>query len=236
MDSSDARQLVGDYGIDRVIEVLSPFVTESRLQRIEEILDARLKSIAIVLENLHDPHNGAAAIRSIEAFGLTGLDVIETTERFRPAAKVTIGCQKWIELRRHPTVAECAASLRRRGFRLYATVPDANQTMTDIDVGQAVAVVFGNETDGLTPEAIAVCDAEVSLPMYGFTQSFNLSVSVALAVQQLARRRREYLDELGDLDDQERARLRAEWYVQSVKAAAQILDRECVKLHTEGVA
>ncbi len=230
-----AQQLVEAYGVDAVISTLTPFVSEARGQRIDSILAARLSSVAVVLENLHDPHNGAAAIRSIEAFGLTGLDVVESVERFSSASAITIGCEKWITVRRHPTVAECATAMRERGFTLYATVPGAAQSINDIDVSSPVAIVFGNEHDGLSPEAVEACDAAVNIPMYGFTQSFNLSVSVALSVQALSTRRREQLGQAGDLNDQERARLRAEWYVQSVKAAAQILDRECVKLDTPGV-
>lgn len=230
-----ARQLVRRYGIDQVIATLAPFVTEARIERIDSILAARLDSLAIVLENLHDPHNGAAAIRSVEAFGLTGIDVVETTEPFQSAPAVTIGCEKWIDVRRHATMADCAAALRVRGFTLYATVPGAERSIEDVDVSAPLAVVFGNEHEGLSPDAVKICDAEVSLPMYGFTQSFNLSVSVALATQRLSRRRREYLGDEGDLPGQERARLRAEWYVQSVKAAAQILARECVKPDTNDV-
>lgn len=231
-----ARQLVRRFGVDQVIATLAPFVTDARAQRIDDILAARLDSLAIVLENLHDPHNGAAAIRSVEAFGLTGIDVVETTEPFRSAPAVTIGCEKWIEVRRHATMAACADALRERGFTLYATVPGAARSIEDVDVSAPLAIVFGNEHEGLSSAAVRLCDAEVSLPMYGFTQSFNLSVSVALAVQRLSRRRREHLGRDGDLHGQERARLRAEWYVQSVKAAAQILERECVNPDTPDVA
>lgn len=225
-----------DYGIDQILATLAPFVSEARAQRIEEILAARLSSLSIVLENLYDPHNGAAAIRSVEAFGLTHIHVIETAQQFQSAPAVTIGCEKWIDVQRHTEVATCARVLRSRGARLYATLPGVSRTIADIDVSEPVAILFGNEHEGLTAEAIAACDDRVSLPMYGFTQSFNLSVSVALVLQELSGRRRKLLNRPGDLGDQERAQLRAEWYVQSVKAAAQILGRECVKLNTEDVA
>lgn len=236
MHQPHAQKIVTEFGVDAILETLAPFVSEARSERIDDILAARLTSVGIVLENLYDSHNGAAAIRSVEAFGLTGLDVVETEHQFSSASGVTMGCDKWITLRRHPTMAACANTLRGRGFTVYATLPGAKQSILDIDVSSPVALVFGNEHAGLTPEAVEACDAGVSIPMYGFTQSFNLSVSVALSVQELAKRRRDHLQRAGDLNDQERARLRAEWYVQSVKAAAQILDRECVKLDTGSVA
>jgi tRNA (guanosine-2'-O-)-methyltransferase len=217
--------LIERYGVDQVIEAVRPLLSERRMERIEQVLDARLSSLTVVLENLHDPHNGAATIRSVEAFGLTSVHVVETMERFRHAPAVTIGSEKWIDTHRYASFTECAVALRERGMLLYATVPGAELTLDSIDVSRPCAVVFGNEHEGLTAEAIEACDHRVSIPMFGFTQSFNLSVSVALSVQRLSERRRRHLGATGDLDRQERARLRARWYAQSVRAAEQIVER-----------
>jgi tRNA (guanosine-2'-O-)-methyltransferase len=212
---------------DDVLEALSPQLTEERKARIDDVLARRLASLTVVLENLHDPHNGAAALRSVEGFGLTDLHVVESNEPFRFAHSVPIGCDKWVALTKHKTFAACADLLHARGFRLYAAVPGAQMTLSDIDVSQPAALVFGNEHDGLSAEAQAACDATFSIPMTGFTQSFNLSVSVSLGVYETARRRRAFLAADGDLPEQERARLRAEWYALSMdrRAATGLVSR-----------
>ncbi len=222
-------KLIERYDIDTVVAALTPLVTEERKQRIEAVLDARLTSLSVALENLHDPHNGAAAIRSVEAFGLTRLHVIETKERFRSAAAVTIGCEKWISIAHYPDFAGFAGAMRAAGVATWAMVartPGAEVTDIDqVDVSRPLVLVFGNERDGLSREAVAGCDGAASLPMFGFTRSFNLSVSVALAVQRLAERRRAHLGTGGDLGGPERALLRARWYVHSVRGADKIIRR-----------
>jgi tRNA (guanosine-2'-O-)-methyltransferase len=211
-----------------VVETLREFVSETRQARIEAVLAARLAGLTVVIENLHDPHNGAAALRSVEGFGLCELHVVEAAERFQFSSKVTQGCEKWVEIVRHPTFAACAAALHARGFLLYAALPPSVGAPTvdvaAIDVSRQVALVFGNEHAGLTPEAAAMCDGRFSIPMTGMTGSFNLSVSVALSVYDGARRRRAALGG-GDLDEAQRAALRARWYQLSVDAAEAILRR-----------
>ena len=210
-----------------VIAALGPLLTDERKARIEQVLDSRLTSLTVVLENLHDPHNGAAALRSVEGFGLSELHVVESNEPFRFAHSVPIGCDKWVALRKYETFAACAEQLHARGFKLYAAVPGATMTLTDIDATTPAALVFGNEHDGLSELAQQACDAVFSIPMAGFTQSFNLSVSVSLGVYESSRRRRAALGAAGDLPAEERARLRAEWYALSMdrRAAAGLVGR-----------
>jgi tRNA (guanosine-2'-O-)-methyltransferase len=211
-----------------VVEALREFVSEARQARIEAVLAARLSGVTVVIENLHDPHNGAAALRSVEGFGLCELHVVEAAEPFRFSSKVTQGCEKWVELHRYPTFAACAGALHARGFSLWAAMPPSPSAPTvdvgALDVSRPLALVFGNEHAGLTPESAARCDGRFSIPMSGMTGSFNLSVSVALSVFDCARRRRALLGG-GDLDEAARGALRARWYHQSVDAADAILRR-----------
>lgn len=213
--------------MDDTIDILTPFVSEARRARIETVLAERLAGLTVVIENLYDPHNGAAALRSVEGFGLTALHVVEQAQKFRFSSKVSQGCEKWVELHRHADFATCAQALRADGFALYAALPPGGQTVDidQIDVTRKTALVFGNEHMGLTPEAIAMCDGSFTIPMQGMTASFNLSVSVALSVFACSRRRRALIGQRCDLDDAARARLRREWYIQSVDAAELILAR-----------
>jgi tRNA (guanosine-2'-O-)-methyltransferase len=204
---------------------MRPLLSDERIARFEQVLDARLCSLTVALENLHDPHNGAAAIRSIEAFGLSALHVVESVEPFRFSSSVTIGCERWVDVHRYPTFTGCADHMHADGYALYAAVPGAGESIDTIAVDRPCAIVFGNEHEGLTEAAIAACDRTVSIPMFGFTESFNLSVSVAVSIQRLAARRREVLGTDGDLEGQERARLRARWYAQRVRGAHEIVAR-----------
>ncbi len=231
--------IIARHHLDDIVAALTPLVTAERQARIEAVLDARLSGLTVALENLHDPHNGAAAIRSVEAFGLTRLHVIETLECFRFSDSVTIGCEKWISIERHSDFATCAQALRGAGIATLAMVasePGGDVCdIGEVDVSTPLACVFGNERDGLSDLAISGCDNRVSLPMFGFTRSFNLSVSVALALQHLSARRRAHLGATGDLDERERARLRARWYVHSVRRAHAVVDRYVSNLPRNGV-
>jgi tRNA (guanosine-2'-O-)-methyltransferase len=211
-----------------VIDALAPLLTPERIAKIDAVLDARLGGLTVALENLHDPHNGAAALRSVEGFGLSELHVVEQAEPFKFSDKVTQGCEKWVAIRKHADFGACAHVLHDRGFSLYAAVPGATLDLAEIDVSRPTALVIGNEHAGLTGSAQAACDGTFRIPMSGFTQSFNLSVSVALSVFDCARRRRAALGRPGDLSDQERAQLRARWYVLSMdlRSAQAIVSRK----------
>jgi tRNA (guanosine-2'-O-)-methyltransferase len=217
--------LIARHGADAVLAAMQPQISDERRERIERVLAARLGSLTVVLEDLYDPHNGAAAIRSVEAVGLQSLHAVESRQPFEFSKKVTIGCHKWVTVHRHPDFATCAAALRGQGMRLLAAVPDAPQSLHELDMAQPAALVFGNEHDGLTAGAVAACDASFSIPMSGFTESLNLSVSVAVSVHTLAARRRTALGGAGDLSEQERAYLRARWYALGTRGVQGIVER-----------
>lgn len=223
--AAESEALIARYGADTVTAALAPLLTDQRRARIDSVLDARLASLTIVLENLYDPHNGAAALRSVEGIGLDTVHVVEGTGPFAAASTVTIGCDKWLALRSHRSAAEAARALRAEGMVLCAAVPDVGTTIDDVQGEQPLALWFGNEHDGLTTEAIELCDHRIEIPMHGFTRSFNLSVSVALLTSRAAELRRRSLGKLGDLPDRERANRRAKWYAQDFRGADQILAR-----------
>jgi tRNA (guanosine-2'-O-)-methyltransferase len=222
-DATD--RLIDRHGAERVVQALTPLLSEDRRQRIERVLDARLGGLTIVLENLYDPHNGAAAIRSIEGIGLTSLHVVEAREAFRFSPKVTVGCEKWLALYRFADLDSCVDRLRARGMALYAAVPGAAAQLADLVLAQPAALWFGNEHDGLSAAALAACDCAFAMPMRGFTRSFNLSVSVALCAYEAAERRRAAVGSAGDLGAAERAHLRARWYALGTRGADEVVAR-----------
>jgi len=221
--SEAADALVDRYGPEVVVSALRPLLSEERIARIEDVLDARLAGLTVVVENLYDPHNGAAAVRSAEAFGLVAVHAVEGTGSFHASPAVTIGCEKWIDLHRHRDVASALAEMP--DMIHVAALPGAGSTVDDLPVERACAFWFGNEHDGLSAEALAACTHRVEIPMYGFTRSFNLSVSAALLIARASERRRTALGRRGDLPAPERARRRARWYAQDIRGAAEIIER-----------
>jgi tRNA (guanosine-2'-O-)-methyltransferase len=221
----DIDELIERHGTETIVAAIRPLLSDERMARIESVLDARLAGLTVVLENLYDPHNGAAALRSAEAFGLCGLHAVESSGAFSASPAITIGCDKWVEVHRHPDVDHAAAALRADGFTLAAAVPSATATVDDLPGEQPLAIWFGNEHMGLTAAAVLACDVQVGIPMFGFTRSFNLSVSVALLTSRAAERRRAALGRTGDLPGEERAYRRARWYAQDIRGAAEVIDR-----------
>ena len=213
------------YGADAICGALGPMLTQERIARIDSVLAQRLASVVTIVEDTYDPHNAAATIRTTEAIGLQELHVVEPELRFSAAKGVTRGAHKWIDLRRWPRAEDAVAALHARGFRVYATLPGATHSIDDVDVTTPIAVAFGNEHSGLTAEAIAACDGSLGVPMQGFTESFNLSVTVALAMRTIAQRRRAALGVAGDLDDERRRALRARWFALSIRGVVGILER-----------
>jgi tRNA (guanosine-2'-O-)-methyltransferase len=209
----------------RVCATLAPLLLDERRARIDAAAAARLGGLRLAIENLHDPHNGAAVLRSAEAFGVQRVDVIESVEPFRFSSAVTQGCEKWLDVVRHPTLAHARAALRADGFAVYAAVPGAAATVDDLDFGRPAAVMIGNEHEGLTADAIAAADVVFGIPMAGMTRSLNVSVAAALIVERAAQARRRALGRPGDLDDAAVLALRARFYAASVRGADVVLAR-----------
>lgn len=225
MDALDA--LIERVGPDAVCAALTPLLSDDRVRRIEQVLDARLASVTVAVEDVYDPHNGAAAIRSCEALGLQEFHAIQPGARFAATKGVTRGCHRWMDLHRWAGAGECAAALRARGFQVLGTAPPGPGVLAldDVDASRPLALLFGNEHAGISPVAQAACDATVTIPMFGFTESFNLSVAVALSVATLAAARRRWLGAAGDLPPDRRAWLRARWYGLRVRGAIGVVER-----------
>jgi tRNA (guanosine-2'-O-)-methyltransferase len=190
-----------------IIATLEPFVTEARAARLKHVLGHRLASVALVVDALHDPHNGAALVRTCDAFGVQCIHAIERKEPIAIAATVAKGSQKWITLLRHENGDACVQSLRESGHELIATHPEGELLPDDLAYVPRVALVLGNEREGIAPELRAACVRSVRVPMVGFVESLNVSVTAAILLHAATRGRP------GDLDDATREALyaRALW-------------------------
>lgn len=205
-------------------EVLASMILEERLLRLERVLDQRLGGLTVLLEDVYKEQNMTACIRTLEALGIQNVHVIEGDSDFVPNPRITQGCDKWVDLHKHADAAAAAKALKRSGHRIYATSLEASHRLETIDFSEPCAIVFGNELSGVTDELLALADGTFKIPMFGFSQSFNLSVSVAICAHHAASARRAALGRDSDLSPQDRARLRSSWLRLARKGSDEILE------------
>lgn len=205
---------------------LEGFMTERRKARLREVLSHRTRNLALVLEDIYDPHNASACIRSSEAMGLQELHVAALRLPFKPNPGITNGADKWMDLIRHDSVDACLSHLHERGFTVAAGVLDEGAVpIQELSLERPLALVFGNEHDGLSDEMTAACDQRFYVPMHGFSQSFNISVASALAVHYAVNERVRIFGRNGDLEDDDIEQLYARWVRLSVNMAEGMLER-----------
>lgn len=190
-----------------------------RKERIEQVLQFRTRTLTVVLDRLEDSFNMAAVLRTCEAFGLQEVHIIKNPEAaWSPNDKVTQGCDKWLDLHRYDSFAQCKAALKERGFQLWVSaVAEKSESLFSLDFSGKVALVFGNERHGVSKEVLEGADGIFWIPMRGFTQSLNISASVSASVSRAIAWRGEHGAPGGDLSESERNALRDEFCRLSVK-------------------
>lgn len=202
-----------------VFAYLSDFLTPRRRERFASVLSQRTRWITVVLENIYQEHNISAVLRTCDAFGLQDVAAIEKEFGFEVNRQIALGTDQWLTIRRFagpsPT-ADCLADHKRRGYRVIATSPRPGSVpIQELPLDQPVALVIGNEIDGVSEEALALADGCVHLPMYGFVESFNLSVATALCLQSLGTRLRAERNDWG-LSPNEQEHLLLDWTRKSI--------------------
>ncbi len=211
-------------------EYLKQYITISRQERIEEVLSKRTRFLSVVLEDIYQPHNASAVVRNCDCFGVQDLHIIENSNRFEVNEQVTQGSSKWVDIynysEQEQNTEACLVNLKQQGYQIVATSPKINPSSENIAMFQftsKVALVFGTEYTGISQEVCELADRFVYLPMLGFTESFNLSVSVALCLQVLIHKL--HASELHwQLFEHEKEALRLDWYKKSVRNA-EILEK-----------
>jgi len=163
-----------------------------RRERFTRVLEQRLPDLTIVIENVHDPHNVSAILRTCDAVGAMRAELLYTLEPFpKIGKKSSSSASKWIDRRKHSSVQECYSTLRSEGFRILATRLDPTAvSLYDCDLTTAVALVLGNEHRGVSDEAAAQADGLISIPMRGMIESLNVSVAAAVCLYEAYRQRR----------------------------------------------
>lgn len=187
-------------------------VTRERRKRIARVVSARLQGLVAVCENFSNPHNAAAILRTCEALGVLQVYIIEELVPFEPSRAVTQGAEKWLHIKRFRRAERALSELKRKGYRIYAAVPGKGAiSVEELPAGEPLALVFGNEKEGVSEKALGFCDGTFRIPMWGFVESFNVSVAAAISLYVCSRKRRDLIGREGDLSPREEEALRARY-------------------------
>ncbi|MCX2744349.1 RNA methyltransferase [Mangrovivirga sp. M17] len=212
---------------------LSNFVTEKRKSLIEEILDFRTRYLTVVLEDIYQSQNASAVLRTCECLGLQDVHIVEQENKFSVNRNIVKGASKWMDIYRYDksdtnNIKYCITSLKEKGYKICATSPhEGAYELNEFEPDGKTAFLLGHEKHGLSDQAIEMADFSIKIPMYGFTESFNLSVSGALilydCIQKLKNRKVDFY-----LSETEKEEIRYKWYKMSY-SKSDLLEKEFFK-------
>jgi tRNA (guanosine-2'-O-)-methyltransferase len=211
-----------------VLNELYKIITPSKQEMFDRIAAERTNFLTVSLENVYQEHNASAVLRSCDCFGIQQLHVIEKDNQYKVQRDIALGAGRWVDMFNYdqggnPTM-DCINNLRSKGYRIVATSPHANEkTINDIDISQPMALIFGTERRGISDEVKAAADEFVSIPMYGFTESFNISVSVAITLNVL-RQRLEKSSVDWKLTQEEQISLKLKWCRKILRGGQELED------------
>jgi len=207
------------------------FLLPGRKARIDLVVASRTRTLTVVMEAFCDPQNVNAVLRTCDAFGVQEVHVVEGPMKpYDRNKKISQNADKWLDVVRWPSTPECLASLRQRGFAVYAThLGEGSVPLSALSFAPKVALVFGNESRGVSAEALALADARYAIPMRGFSQSLNVSVAAAVSLARAVERREAERGRHGDLPEADARALRERFYVLAVKQRARIAKAEAVE-------
>ena len=219
---------------NKVFHHLSQFVSDHKKAFIEKVLAERTRYLTVVLENIYQSQNASAAVRTAECMGLQDMHIVEDTAKYHLNIRVLKGSYKWMNLKRYHdrnvnNTEVCFNHLRTQGYRIFVADPSPDGiSIDDLDVSAGkIALVFGNELRGASPYSLAQGDQKVRIPMFGFTESFNVSVSVAICLNTILGKLRGSGLPIG-LTDSEKESIRLAWYRKIVRRS-DVVEREFLR-------
>jgi len=205
------------WTVDAVIETLEPLASDERQARLQSVIEQRLGSVTVLLDAPHDPHNGSAVMRTCDAFGIPTVHVLPRVEAFMIARRITKGTERWLEVHSHKSADAAAHYLQGQGYELVATHPKGELTPPDLAHIPRMALLLGNEHEGICAELAVHAKRAVRIPMRGFVESLNVSVAAAVLLSAATHGRK------GDLPHSEKRRLYARALFRSVPRAQEII-------------
>lgn len=209
---------------DRLFAYLQTYLTPRRKQLIEEISAQRTRHFTVVTEDVYQMHNTSAVLRSCDIFGIQDLHVIQDQIGKRIDKEIAMGAQKWVDVYQYDSTRACISALRSQGYRIIATTPHEDSSSLDtFSLDQKAAIFFGKEKEGLSEQVLKNADDFLTIPMYGFTESLNVSVSAAIILRHL-RARLHQSDICWRLSQKELTDLRLKWIKKCIKNVDEIIE------------
>ena len=205
-----------------IFEYLKQFLTEERLQKIEHFAEESSDFVLPVLEDVYQFRNAAAIVRSVEACGFHKVVALEEENVFDPNLRVTKGADTWVEVEKMPATLQSLEDIKNRGYKILAVSPEKPASLLpDYQVTEPIALVFGNELEGVSEEILDFADQTLAIPMYGFTKSFNVSVAAAICMYELKQK----LLKSGidyKLSEDQKLKMKIRWAVNSIRSGEEI--------------
>lgn len=220
---------------EKVLESFYDIITESKQEMFDRIAADRTRHITVVMENIHQEHNASAVLRTCDCFGIQELHAIEKNNTYEIQRDIALGAGNWVDLYKHsdgenPTYT-CLEELKAKGFKIVATSPHTDNDINDLDLSQPIALVFGTEKKGVSDKVEEMAHQLVRIPMYGFTESFNISVSAAIALNIL--RRKLSLSNIDwKLSYEEQVKLKIQWCTKIIREG-ELVENEIRRRHFE---
>ena len=214
---------------EEILVELHKFLKPQRIERFQEVLANRTKHFTVAVENIFQSHNASAVMRTCDCFGVQDLHVIANQNQYELSKDVAMGAEKWVDMHsyyeKENNTQDCIDALKSQGFQIVATTPHTNDVLLpDFDVTKKSAFFFGTEISGLSDIVLDQADAFVRIPMYGFTESYNISVSAALVLHDVVNRLKKSKVDWA-LSEQDLMDKRIDWAVKSLKSGPQVLEQ-----------
>lgn len=204
---------------------LQTYLTSRRKDLFQQVLSERTRHFTVATEDVYQLHNTSAVMRSCDVFGIQDLHVVEEISGKRVDKEIAMGSQKWVSLNRYGSVTSCIESLRNSGYQIIATTPHNDSTLLhDFDISKKSAFFFGKESEGLSETVMNAADGFLKIPMYGFTESLNISVSAAIILQSVVARLKQSKVNW-KLSEEEKFEIETQWMLKTIKSVNQIIDR-----------
>ena len=208
-----------------LLTYLEHFITEERKERFLQVISVRTNHFTVAMEDVFQMHNTSAVVRTCEVFGVQQAHSIEGRFGKRLDAKIAMGAQKWVDVFRYNDTQSCIDALRVQGYQIVATTPHKDAYfLNDFDISKKSAFFFGTEKEGLSEQVLSQADTYLKIPMVGFTESLNISVAVAIVLQQLTDKLRRS-QVAWQLTDEERLSTLINWTKKSIRNVKDVLKR-----------
>ena len=209
----------------KLLEHLETFLTDSRREKFTKVIQQRTKHFTVATEDVYQLHNTSAVIRSCDVFGIQEVNIVEEQNSKRIDREIAMGAQKWVDLNRYQTVKGCIDDLKQKGYQIVATTPHTNDTLLhEFDVTKKSCFFFGRETEGLSKDVLNAADCYLKIPMVGFTESLNISVSAAIILQHVTTKLKQ-TDVNWQLTENEVYEKRLDWCKKTIKSYEEIIER-----------